>query len=457
MPVCFRLQASFAALILAATWARAATQAPRLLGVPDHSLVHATGETLDVTQVGVIGDGATLNTAPLQRAIDACSARGGGTLVFPPGRFVTGTVQLKNNVKLRLDAQAVLLGSSNAGDYRNVDPFTDGRGATLGYALITAVDAHDVGIEGPGAIDGQGALLKAAQKHYAIRPFLVRWVRCSEVTVRNLQLRNSGAWTMHVFQSHHALFDRVSIRSRGLANNDGIDVDSSTGVKITGCDIDTGDDAICLKTTSALATRDVIVTGCRLTSNCAAFKIGTESLGDFENIRVSQCQISDTRLGGIKLLSVDGADLHDVVISDVAMDRVTVPIMLRLGARLKTFRRSDSRRPVGALREVTIKNVRSTNSGTVGILISGVPGHPLEQITIENVELQLTGGGKAADSKIVLPEKESAYPEIRMFGPTVPAYGIYARHVRGLQLNNVQTTLLKPDGRSARVLLDAAP
>ena len=409
---------------------------------------------VDVTQTGVIGDGATLNTLALQNAIDACSAQGGGVLAFPAGRFVTGTIQLKDNVTLRLDAQAVLVGSANAADYRNVDPFTDGTGAALGYALITAVNARHVGLEGPGAIDGQGAALKAAQNPYAIRPFLVRWVRCSDVVVRNIELRNSGAWTMHLFQSKNAAFERVTIRSRGLANNDGIDIDSSETVRITDCDIDTGDDAICLKTTSAQACHDITVTGCRLTSNCAAIKLGTESLGDFDKIRVAHCQIRDTRLGGIKVLSVDGANLHDVAVSDVTMERVTVPIMLRLGARLKTFRPGDSARPVGALHDIVIRNVRATESGQIGLLLSGVPGHLLENIALENVDLQLAGGGKPEDGRVSLAENESDYPEVRMFGPTLPAYGIYARHVRGLKLTNVRTAVIAADARPERVFVD---
>ncbi|MBC8096734.1 MAG: right-handed parallel beta-helix repeat-containing protein, partial [Akkermansiaceae bacterium] len=332
--------------------------------------------------------------------------------------------------------------------------FTDGTGAKLGYALITAVAARRVGIEGSGTIDGRGAALKAAQGNYLIRPFLVRWVRCAEVTVRGVQLRNSGAWTMHISQSTNVIAEGLTIRSRGLANNDGIDIDSSERVSVSDCDIDTGDDAICLKATSAQACRDVAVSGCKLTSSCAAIKLGTESLGDFEKIRISDCQIRNTRLGGIKLFSVDGAHLHDVVISDITMDEVTVPIMVRLGARLKTFRPGDRAKPPGKLRDVTIKNIRATNARQIGMLISGIPGHSVEALTFENIDLQLAGG-ETNKGPVVLPEKENAYPEIRMFDPAMPAYGIYARHVSGITFNNVRATVANPDARPAVVLVDA--
>jgi polygalacturonase len=411
-------------------------------------------ESVEVTSLGVVGDGATLNTAAIQSAIDTCSARGGGTLSFPFGRYLTGTIQLKDGVTLYLTEQAVIAGSPNAADYRNVDPFTDGTGKPMGYALIAAVDAHGVGLTGPGTVDGQGAAVKAAQTQYTVRPFLVRWVRCSDIAVREVHLVNAGAWTMHFFQSKDVAVDRVTIRSRGLANNDGIDLDSSDAASITDCDIETGDDAICLKTTSPRPTRNITITGCRLSSQCAAIKIGTESLGDFEGVRVHHCQIRDTRLGAIKLLSVDGADLHDVVISDLTLERVTVPIMLRLGARLKTFRSGDAARPPGRVRDIIIRNIHATDSGQIGLLFSGVPGHCLENIALENINLQLAGGGSAADASAILPEQESAYPEIRMFGPKMPAYGAYLRHIRGLAMKNVELTVAAPDARPEKTLID---
>jgi polygalacturonase len=410
---------------------------------------------IDVTKVGAVGDGHTLNSAALQTAIDACCAQGGGTVYFPAGRYVTGTIQLKDNVTLQLDAQAVLLGSTNAADYRNVDPFIDGTGAEMGYALVVALRAIHVGIKGPGSIDGRGKALSATQSRYTVRPFLVRWVQCVDVNVDTVQLRNSGAWTMHFVLSRDIQVSRVTIRSKGLANNDGLDIDSCEGVRVTDCDIDTGDDAICLKTTSAQPCRNVTVTRCQLASRCAAIKLGTESLADFEKIRVSQCQIRDTKLGGIKLLSVDGARLHDVIVSDIAMERVTVPIMMRLGARLKTFRAGDTPKTVGTLQDVTIRNVRATGAEQIGILVSGVPGHPVENISLENIDIQLQGGGSQGAARVQLPEQASAYPEIRMFGPEMPAYGMYLRHADGMTFKNVHFTLAHPDGRPAMEFIDA--
>jgi polygalacturonase len=411
---------------------------------------------VDLTKSGVIGDGVTLNTAAIQQAIDACSAHGGGTLTFPAGRYLTGTIQLKDNVTLHLDADAVILGSPNAAAYRNLDPFIAGDGVPLGDALIVAVDANHVGVEGTGLIDGQGKALKATQTPYTVRPFLMRWLRCADVTVKDLHLTNPGAWTLNFFQTRGAAIERVTIRTRdsGLDNNDGIDLDSCEGVRIRDCDIESGDDALCLKATSPLPCRDISASGCKLSTKCNAIKLGTESLGDFERISVTNCQIRNTGMAGIALYCVDGAHLHDVTISDITMEGVTVPISVRLGARLKTFRAGDQAKPPGQLRDVSIKNVHAKSARQIGLLINGVPGHPVENLALENIEIELPGGGTLEQARLQLPEKEAAYPEYSMFGRVLPAYGLYLRHIRGVSFKNVRTTVTQPDARPEKIFVD---
>jgi polygalacturonase len=421
--------------------------------------VLAVAETvIDATKAGVAGDGVVLNTVCIQKVIDDCAAGGGGTVRFGAGRYLTGTIQIKSNVTLRFDEGATLLGSTDVGDYRNLDPFLDGNGHPLGHALVVAVDADNVGIEGSGTVDGQSPKLKAKEKPYTMRPFLVRWVRCTNVTVRDIHLINPGAWTLNFFQTKDALIEGVTIRSRGLGmpNNDGIDLDCSENVQVRRCDVISGDDALVIKSTSASRpSRDIVASDCKLSSRTNAIKLGTESIGGFENISISNCQIIKTQMAGIALYAVDGGDLHDVKISDVAMDDVVVPIAIRLGSRLKTFREGDQpRATAGKLSDVTIKNVSAKNIGMIGMLINGVPGHPVESLALENIQLELPGGGTAGDAKRQLPEKETTYPEFDMFGKTMPACGIYARHVRGITLDNVRMNLLKPDARPATVFVD---
>ncbi len=423
------------------------------------SSAETVGRMVVATQAGVTGDGTTLNTAPIQKAIDECSASGGGTLVFTAGRYLTGTIQIKSNITLRLEEGATLLGSTEVADYRNVDPFVDGSGQPLGHALIVAVDADNVGLEGQGTVDGQSPALKKKQKAYTMRPFLVRWIRCSHVTVRGVRLTNPGSWTLNLFQTKGAVIEGITIRSRdlGMHNNDGINLDSSEDIQVKNCDINSGDDALVIKaTSSSKPSRNISASGCKLSTRTNAIKLGTESIGGFENITVSNCRITNTKMSGIALYAVDGADLRNVTISDVTMDGVTVPICIRLGARLKTFREGEQPRPApGRLSDVTVTNVTATNVGFIGMLINGVPGHPVESLTLENIQLELPGGGTAEAAAVQLGEKEKAYPEFDMFGKTMPASGIYARHLRGVKFGNVRTTLLKPDARPAVVLIDA--
>jgi polygalacturonase len=407
------------------------------------------GSRLSARDFGASGDGSILDTTAIQKAIDACTAQGGGTVTLPAGRYLSGTLLLKNNVTLHLDADAHILGSPDIAHYRNIDAFIDGTGSAMGYCLIGAVDAANVGISGEGTIDGQGKdLLARVNKDRSKRPFLIRFVRSNGVSIGDIHLRAPAAWTVHFSQCRDVTADRVNIQSHAGSNNDGFDIDSCQSVRIANCNVDTGDDAICLKTTSSTPCRDIRVIGCTLKSNCAGVKMGTESLGDFEDIRIADCSIPYAGLAGIKLLSVDGAQLRNVEVSNIAMDAGKVALFIRLGARLRTFRAGDPKREVGTAHHIRVSNLRATAEPT-GIMICGVPGHPVEDVTLEDLDLRLIGQGTAGDIAAAVPEQESAYPEIRMFGPKLPAWGLYARHVRGLRAGRLKMALTAPDERPA--------
>jgi glycosyl hydrolase family 28 len=420
--------------------------------------------TLSITDHGAVGDGNTLNTEAIQRAIDTCTKRGGGIVRVPQGRFVTGTILLKDNVTLYLDEGAILLGSLNPADYRNVDPFKDGLGAEVGFAMVAAVDAKNIGIVGHGAINGRGKEIAEGMpfkgEGWGSRPFLLRFVRSRNISLRDIQLLYAAAWTCNFFQARNVTIERLKIESYGVPHNDGINIDSSQGFRIKDCDVDSGDDALVFKTTSSMPIRDILVTGCRLKSRQGAIKFGTESVANFENVRISNCQIRDTRNGGIKLLSVDGAHLQNIRITDITMVNVATPIFVRLGARLKTFRPGEKQGQVGEIRNVLIKNVRAVAAGQAqimppsGIFITGIPGHQVGTLLLENIEIELAGGGTREQGRQLLEEKIDVYPEINRFGPRLPAFGVYARHVNGLTIKGLTLKLGAPDHRPALVCQD---
>jgi polygalacturonase len=426
---------------------------------------------VDIAAYGAAGNGTTLNTRAIQKAIDACYKSGGGKVIIPEGVFLTGTIALNDHITLHLNKGAVLLGSTDVNDYQNLDPFVEGLGISVGWALVVAVDKRNISIEGEGIIDGQGAKLKAQQiltdtrpesQRWGRRPFLLRVVRCQNVSVKGVTLNYSAAWTSHYFQCKRINIRNVKIVSRGVAHNDGMDIDGCQDVTIKNCDVVSGDDALCFKTTSSkMACRNIVISGLRLKSGQGAIKIGTESMAPFENISISGCYIYDTANGGIKLLSVDGANIRNVEINDITMVEVKTPILIRLGARLSVFRKDqDTQQPIGTIENVSIKNVKAKAADTAqlmppsGILITGIPGHNIKGLTLKNIEINLAGGGSNENARQVVPEAIDKYPEVKTFGPIIPAYGVWSRHVDGLKLDNVKFTLNHNDLRPAFICED---
>ena len=401
-----------------------------------------------------MGDGIAVDTIPIQRAIDAAASNGGGVVWFGPGQYVTGTLLLKTGVTIDLAQDATLLGSTDPTDYRLLEPFVDAVGATRGYALIGCVDAHNVAITGAGAIDGRGAALQASgSKDPSVKPFLLLCLRSTAVGIQGISLLNSSAWTVHLFQCADVTISHIRIRSLGLANNDGIDIDSSQRVHVESCTIETGDDAICLKTTSRRPCKDITVKSCTMTTRCAAFKIGTETAGDVSAIRVSDCHVVEANLGAIKILSVDGANIRDVLVENIQVDDADTPIFLRLGARGRTFRAGDVARPPGTLSDIVIRDMAVKHARRIGILISGIPGHVIENVTLEKIAITMSGE-LVTQFPPQPPESPAAYPEVRMFGGNLPAFGIYGRHLRGLRMRQVAITSIPGDTRPEKLLSD---
>ena len=221
------------------------------------------------------------------------------------------------------------------------------------------------------------------------------------VTVKDITLNYAAAWTSHYFQSRNIEIENVKIVSVGVAHNDGIGIDGCQDVRIKNCDVVSGDDALVFKTTSSkMGCKNIVVTGMRLKSTQAGIKMGTESMAPFEDIKISNCHIYDTKNGGIKLFTVDGAHLRNIEISDITMTEVRTPMLFRLGSRLNVFRKGqDTKQPTGTFENVVIRNVKAKAADSAqlkppsGILITGVPGHYITNLTLENIEIELLGTG----------------------------------------------------------------
>lgn len=407
-------------------------------------LVAAPASAISVSERGAVGDGSRLDTKAIQDAIDACGQAGGGIVSFPPGRYLSATLVLRDRVILWLDPGATLLGSPNLADYpSHVPKFRSYTDSYTEKSLIYAEGVTGAGIHGFGTLDGQGAAFKGP---YKVRPYMLRFVSCRDISMEGITIRNSPMWVQHYLDCEGVSIRGVTVNSRANANNDGIDIDCCRRVRISDCDISSGDDSIVLKSTADQPTTDVTVTNCVISSHCNGLKLGTETNGGFENISISNCTVYDTRLAGLALEMVDGGSLDRVTVSNLTMKNAGTPIFIRLGNRARPFRENGPAPGMGRFRNVTIENIEGTSSGRTGCAVAGLPGYPIEDLTIANVRLTFPGGGTAAEAERVPDEVSGMYPEHNMFG-VLPAYGFWIRHASNVKLKNVEMRFVKRDDR----------
>lgn len=425
------------------------------------------GQSLNIVSFGA-KEGSDLNNAPaIQRAIDKCAAKGGVVLV-PPGKFYTGTIYLKSNVTLTVMKGAELIGTPNLKDYpqntvsvKTRPPHRPNWPSMPSRALIYADGVDHISITGEGTINGNGRSKDFQTKDDdPNRPKVLMFVGCKDVNVRDIHLINSAFWLQHYFACDGVRISGVTVFNHGNLNNDGIDIDSRN-VIISDCNIDSDDDAICMKSDGFDLVENVSITNCVVASNCNLIKMGTSSYAGFKNVSVSNCVLKKASVSlmgkknrrannpadsisaeaGIALEGVDGGLIDQVVISNISMTGVQTPIFIKLGNR--KFQPS----PVG---HIIISNVTATSNSLLPSSITGIPGHDVENVILRDIMLISTGGGTQKDAAFTdVPENAGGYPGNTMFGNRLPAYGLYLRHVKNIDLENVKFYLLSPDERPA--------
>ena len=422
-------------------------------------------KVFNIKTYGAIGDSVTLNTEAIQKTIDACHAAGGGVVWVPAGDYVIGTITLRSNITLSLDYGASLLGSQNFADYAtNLSKPREG----WAHCLIYAENATNITIEGLGVIDGRGTR-EAFPWGKGPSPRLMRMENCDQLTFSGITYKRSAFWGLHLIDCRNIHFDAVTIYSRNNnRGNDGMDLDGCENVLVENCDINSGDDAICLKS-SLNPCKNIVVRNCKISSHTAPLKFGASSHGGFIDISVTNCYFYDSPMGAIKLELVDGGRLENVDISRIVMENVGNPIFIRLGSRGKTYGKG-GKAPVGSVKNIRISDVvaevtledktKATSDLTdrekasAGpIMITGIPGHYVEDVVLENIKISYPGYGTEEDAKRVVPEDEDRYPEQYFFG-VLPAWGAYIRHAKNIEFKNVEMTLRSSDARQKIVLDD---
>ena len=434
----------------------------------------------NIEDYGAVGDGVATNTAAIQKTIDACHMAGGGTVWIPQGDFVSGTIQLKSNITLSFDYGASLLGSQNQLDYpvKNLRPAREGNSE----CFIYAEDANNIRLEGLGVIDGRGTR-EAFPKRSGPggrdnRPRLIRFENCNNLTFAGLTYKNPAFWGLHLVDCKDVHISAVTLQMRdNNSNNDGIDLDGCENVLLENSEIHSHDDAICLKS-SKNPCRNIVVRNCNVSSTTAALKFGTSSSGGFIDVDVSNCHFFDCPMGAIKLQIVDGGRMENVSISRIAMDNVGAPVFIRLGSRGRIYTKNtytgtrklngskSEGAPVGSIKGVKISDVVAEvtiqprgesetpkDFAKAGpIMITGIPGHHVQDISLENVKITFPGKGTAEDAKRVVPEDETRYPEQFFFG-VLPAWGAFIRHATNVEFKNVELKVGEADVRQ-KIILD---
>ncbi len=312
---------------------------------------------------------------------------------------------------------------------------------------------ENIFIEGHGTLDGQGNARAFNPEMAFGRPYIIRFSECRNVTVRDIRLINSPMWVQHYLACTDLILDGVRVHSHVNRNNDGIDIECCDRVRVSNCDIDSGDDGICLKSSGMRITRNITITNCVVRSTCNGLKAGTESNGGFENIAISNCAVHDTRLAGLALESVDGATLSGVAVSNITMRGVGAPVFIRLGNRARPIESGGPHQPTGKVENITISDIEALGGGITGCSITGLAGHRVRNVELSNIRLRFQGGGTRDLAARLVPEKPAAYPEFSMFGK-LPAYGFYCRHVEGLKFSNLHTDFEEPEARPALVADD---
>jgi len=445
-----------------------------------------------VEEHGAVADGTTMNTMAIQQAIDACALAGGGVVLFSSGKYLTGTVYLKSNVMLQVDKDAVILGSrdherdypatpldqpytnpATGFEYRSTpDPDRPDRQINNAnprqQALIIAIRKENIGIRGGGMIDFQGY---AWNPTYAFgrnttgkHPFGLRIMECRNITVQDIYLKNSNKWMQLYVHCENVLIENIRVLNQVSFENDGLDLDGCRNVIVRNCVFSTEDDGVCLKGMSGLVTENILIENCAIYSQCNAFKIGTDTEGDFRNVLLRNCILGGippdsttyfryrrTRKhgvdSGVALEAVDGGTTENIVVQNCSILRSNTPIFLRSGRRNRTCKQRPD--PVhGTLRNILIIGITGRDCEKDGSFISGIERSPIYNVTIRDYDLEAKGIRRNVTRKIK--KLEDGYPDANQFnwlGRGFPASGFWIRNARDIRFENVRVT---PTGRKSK-------
>ena len=443
----------------------------------------------NVLDFGAKGDGKTNNTKAINQAVDTAAKNGGGTVYFPAGDYLSFTIHMKSKINLHLDQGAVLIGDKEQDGVGYDLPeeetwyskFQDFGHSYWKNSLIYGDSLHDVAITGNGMIWGKGLYTHDKPDIKGSGNKAIALKNCFNVTIKDISILHGGHFCILATGVDNLIIDNV----RADADRDGFDIDCCKNVVISNCIINSPtDDGLCLKSSFALGyarpTENITITNCQVygydhgtlmdgtfktefideapgTNHAITgrLKLGTESSGGFKNIAVSNCVFERSR--GLCIETADGGLIEDILFDNITMRDVTdTPFFIRLNARM----RGPEGTPVGVCRRITISNLNVYDVGgrpkspELGAgMVMGIPGHYIEDLTLDNIRIYYRGGASREAIDKEVPQNIDMYPDPYRWH-SMPAYGMYFRYVKGLRVNNVVLRYLNRDERPAFILDD---
>ncbi len=450
--------------------------------------------TFNVRSFGAVGNGKHLDSPAINRAILAAAKTGGGTVFVPGGTYLCGSIHLTNNIHLYLDAGAVILGAPQAMNVYDEtepwsnNPFQDGGHCYFHNSLIWGENLTNVFITGHGMINGGGLVRsdrlldqmcgfstwnptnRVSQFKTNLPPVrlgnkAIALKLCRNVLIRDITIFHGGHFAILVTGCDGLTVDNVTMDT----DRDGIDIDCCRNTMVSNCRINSPrDDGLCPKSTFALGrnviTENLTIVNCQVSGfqegtlldgtmkparGTGRIKFGTESTGGFRNVTIANCTFRGCH--GLALEEVDGGIMENISINNLTMmDVAGYPIYITTGER----ERGPEPTTPSRMRNIFISDVLASDVDPAsGIQITGTPGQPIEGLRLENIRLDFKGGGTKAQAARVPPELGAGYPEPGRIG-VMPAYGLFARHVRDLELANIRTGFVKEDLRPAIACVD---
>ena len=442
----------------------------------------AKKQVFNIVDYGAVADGKTLTHEAFNRAIDDAVSKGGGRVVVPFGDYLCGSIRMKSNIELHFEPGArIIAAPESAKAYDAREPwegpqYQDGGHTFFHNSLIWADGAENIAVTGRGFIDGVGLTREDKEKAGIVQgggmdtgDKAIAFKLCKNVKISDLTIYRGGHFAIIVTGCENTLIDRVTIDT----NRDGVDIDCCKNLVIRNCCVNTShDDAIVLKSSYALKKlvpcENVTVKKCTVTGYkcgtyldgtkvpepvgwvCGRIKLGTESNGGYRNIRILNCKGEYS--SGLALECVDQGVMENIDVDGFNIVHTHhYPIYITTGCR---NRGPEERKDISTGQNISIKNVNCYHADSIaGIIITGMKGTPLRNISISKVRVDYAGGGRAEHAKSEYREQGTNYPEPKFAGFT-PAYGVFARHVDGLKLNNIKFRVKNKDERPMIILDD---